>query len=73
MAVQITLIEFLQLSAYRGNFDEHFNLVLCFDTAGDEEYVDKDCSMYNIIEYQDWRVESFDDTDDGINIFIKKP
>lgn len=74
MAVQITLIEFLQLSGYRGNFEDNFSLTLCFNTVdGDEEFVDKPCNTFNIIEYQDWKVTSFDKNEHGILIFIKKP
>lgn len=72
MAIKITLIEFLQLSAYRGDFEKHFNLILCFDIHEEEEYIDKDCSVFNVIEYQDWLVTSFEDSEDGINIFIKE-
>ena len=73
--INITLTDFLQLSGYRGGFDNYFNLLLCIDTdSGDEEFIKKDCNLRNIIEYQDWRVVSFDvDMDDtAMTIFIKK-
>ena len=70
--VNITLTDFLQLSGYRSNFEQYFKLILCVDIDDDEEFIEKECSFYNIINYQDWKVKSFDVDDDLVAIYIEK-
>lgn len=69
--INITLTDFLQLSGYRSNFEQYFKIILCVD-IDDEEFIEKECSFRNIINYQDWKVKSFDVDGDLISIYIEK-
>lgn len=70
--VKITLTDFLQLSFCRDGFEKYFKLFLCVDTGEDEEFIEKKCSISNIISYQDWNIISFDVEDNLTTIYIKK-
>lgn len=72
MAANITLIDFIKLSSYRGKLEEYFKLILCIDTNHEEEFVEKDLSTYNLIEYHDWQVVDFDIEHGRTAIYIKQ-